>query len=108
MLERDVIDKKPNVTFDEIAELNSAKSALKEAILLPLLMPDVFVVSNSAGILYRGFADRGKEFSCLDHQELAKRCLQRLLQQQGRPHSSTYRLHLWRLNGAESQKGWSE
>lgn len=44
MLERDVIDKKPNVTFDDIAELNAAKTALKEAILLPLLMPGVFVV----------------------------------------------------------------
>lgn len=44
MLERDVIDKKPNVTFDDIAELSAAKTALKEAILLPLLMPSVFVV----------------------------------------------------------------
>lgn len=44
MLERDVIDKKPNVTFEDIAELNTAKNALKEAILLPLLMPSVFVV----------------------------------------------------------------
>jgi len=47
MLERDVIDKNPNVTFDDIAELNEAKSALKEAILLPMLMPQVFVVSVS-------------------------------------------------------------
>ena len=45
MLERDVIDKNPNVTFDDIAELNEAKTALKEAILLPMLMPQVFVVS---------------------------------------------------------------
>jgi katanin p60 ATPase-containing subunit A1 len=51
MLERDVIDKNPNVTFDDIAELPEAKTALKEAILLPMLMPQVFVVAivaNSA------------------------------------------------------------
>ncbi len=46
-LERDVIDRRPNVSFDDIAELNSAKTALKEAILLPLLMPQVFVVPFS-------------------------------------------------------------
>ena len=47
MLERDVIDKNPNVTFDDIAELNEAKTALKEAILLPILMPQFFVVLQS-------------------------------------------------------------
>lgn len=45
MLERDVIVKLPKVSFNDIAELNEAKNALKEAILLPLLMPSVFVVS---------------------------------------------------------------
>lgn len=44
MLEREVIDKNPNVTFDDIAELQEAKTALKEAILLPMLMPHIFVV----------------------------------------------------------------
>ena len=44
MLERDVIEKNPNVTFDDIAELPEAKTALKEAILLPMLMPQIFVV----------------------------------------------------------------
>lgn len=44
MLERDVIDKNPNVTFDDIAELPEAKMALREAILLPMLMPQLFVV----------------------------------------------------------------
>jgi len=46
MLERDVIMKLPNVSFEDIAELNEAKNALKEAILLPLLMPSIFVVST--------------------------------------------------------------
>lgn len=47
MLERDIIDSNPNVTFDDIAELFDAKTALKEAILLPMLMPEVFVVLSS-------------------------------------------------------------
>jgi katanin p60 ATPase-containing subunit A1 len=39
MLERDVIDKNPNVSFDDIAELHESKKTLQEAVLLPILMP---------------------------------------------------------------------
>ncbi len=39
MLERDVIDKSPNVTFDDIAGLQECKKCLQEAVLLPILMP---------------------------------------------------------------------
>lgn len=42
MLERDVVQKNPNVPFDAIAELDEAKRVLQEAVLLPLLMPDYF------------------------------------------------------------------
>ena len=42
MLERDVIDKNPNVSFDDIAELAEAKKILQEAVLLPILMPHYF------------------------------------------------------------------
>ena len=42
MLERDVIEKKPQVRFDDIAELDEAKKTLQEAVLLPILMPDYF------------------------------------------------------------------
>ena len=38
-LERDVIDKNPQVSFDDIAELDEAKKILQEAVLLPILMP---------------------------------------------------------------------
>ena len=44
MLEREVVDANPNVKFDDIAELDNAKNTLKEAVLLPLLMPDYFKV----------------------------------------------------------------
>lgn len=42
MLERDVVSKNPNVSFDDIAELDDAKRVLQEAVVLPLLMPDYF------------------------------------------------------------------
>jgi SpoVK/Ycf46/Vps4 family AAA+-type ATPase len=44
MLERDVVDTNPNVKFEDIAELDSAKNILKEAVLLPILMPEFFKV----------------------------------------------------------------
>ena len=42
MLERDVIDKSPNVSFNDIAGLTDCKKCLKEAVLLPILMPQFF------------------------------------------------------------------
>lgn len=39
MLERDVLDKNPNVQFDDIADLEDTKKLLQEAVLLPILMP---------------------------------------------------------------------
>eukprot|EP00347_Sterkiella_histriomuscorum_P003854 403362685 len=42
MLERDVIDRNPNVSFDDIADLEDSKKVLKEAVLLPILMPQFF------------------------------------------------------------------
>jgi katanin p60 ATPase-containing subunit A1 len=41
-LERDVIDKNPQVSFDDIADLDEAKKILQEAVLLPILMPQYF------------------------------------------------------------------
>lgn len=42
MLEKDVIEKNPEVDFDDIAELDEAKKILQEAVLLPILMPQYF------------------------------------------------------------------
>ena len=42
MLERDVVEKNPNVNFEDIADLGEAKKLLQEAVLLPLLMPEYF------------------------------------------------------------------
>ena len=42
MLERDVLDKNPQVSFDDIADLQETKRLLQEAVLLPILMPEYF------------------------------------------------------------------
>lgn len=42
MLERDVLDTSPGITFEEIAALGQAKQLLEEAVLLPILMPEYF------------------------------------------------------------------
>ncbi|CAI8018474.1 Katanin p60 ATPase-containing subunit A1 [Geodia barretti] len=41
-LERDILQKNPNVKWDDIAGLNEAKRLLEEAVVLPLWMPDYF------------------------------------------------------------------
>ena len=42
MVEREVVENNPNVQFEDISELEGAKSILKEAILLFLLMSNFF------------------------------------------------------------------
>mmetsp|Transcript_31095 Transcript_31095/g.68069 ORF Transcript_31095/g.68069 Transcript_31095/m.68069 type:complete len:600 (-) Transcript_31095:54-1853(-) len=42
MLERDCVDRCPQVPWDAIAGLEQAKSLLEEAVVLPLLMPEYF------------------------------------------------------------------
>ena len=42
MLERDMLEKKPDVGFDDIAGNETAKDLLQEAVLLPILMPEYF------------------------------------------------------------------
>jgi len=42
MLEREVLETNPNVNFDDIAELDTAKKTLQEAVILPLLLPNFF------------------------------------------------------------------
>lgn len=42
VLERDIVQKNPNVKWDDIADLQEAKSLLEEAVVLPILMPEFF------------------------------------------------------------------
>ncbi|KAG8583037.1 hypothetical protein GDO81_008259 [Engystomops pustulosus] len=41
-LERDIISQNPNVRWDDIADLEEAKKLLKEAVVLPMWMPEFF------------------------------------------------------------------
>ncbi|XP_075228319.1 katanin p60 isoform X3 [Lycorma delicatula] len=42
MLERDIVQKNPNIHWDDIADLHEAKRLLEEAVVLPMWMPDYF------------------------------------------------------------------
>lgn len=42
MLERDILQKNPNVRWDDIADLQEAKKLLEEAVVLPMWMPEFF------------------------------------------------------------------
>ncbi|RWS02724.1 katanin p60 ATPase-containing subunit A1-like protein [Dinothrombium tinctorium] len=42
MLERDILQKDPNIKWDDIADLHEAKRLLEEAVVLPMWMPEFF------------------------------------------------------------------
>ncbi|CAG0914517.1 unnamed protein product [Notodromas monacha] len=42
LLERDIVQKNPNIKWDDIADLAEAKKLLEEAVVLPMLRPDFF------------------------------------------------------------------
>lgn len=62
MLEKEVLDKNPCVSFDDIAELTNAKNILREAVLLPILMPNFFTGIRRPwrGVLLYGPPGTGK------------------------------------------------
>jgi katanin p60 ATPase-containing subunit A1 len=62
MLEKEVISFNPDITFDDIAELDKAKDVLEEAVLLPLVMPHLFKGIRRAwkGVLLFGPPGTGK------------------------------------------------
>ena len=62
MLEREVVDTNPKVSFDDIAELEQAKHALQEAVLLPLAIPNFFkgIRRPWRGVLLYGPPGTGK------------------------------------------------
>jgi len=43
-VERDIVQKNPNIRWSDIAELDEAKRLLEEAVVLPMWMPDFFKV----------------------------------------------------------------
>jgi len=55
-----IITEKPNITFDDIANLEHAKRAIKEAIVYPTKRPDLFPLGWPHGILLFGPPGCGK------------------------------------------------
>jgi len=55
-----VLKEKPNVTFDDIAGLEDAKRAIREAIIYPIRRPDLFPLGWPRGILLFGPPGTGK------------------------------------------------
>jgi len=62
MLERDCVERCPQVTWESIAGLEQAKSLLEEAVVLPLMMPGYFTGIRRAwkGVLMFGPPGTGK------------------------------------------------
>ena len=48
--ERDIVQKNPNIRWDDIADLHEAKRLLEEAVVLPMWMPDYFKVRSEQTI----------------------------------------------------------
>ncbi len=62
MLEQEVVETNPNVSFDDIADLENAKKTLQETVFLPLIIPDFFKGIRRAwkGVLLYGPPGTGK------------------------------------------------
>jgi len=62
MLEKEVVDKAPNICFDDIAELERAKEILMETVILPMKMPKFYqgIRKPRKGVLLFGPPGTGK------------------------------------------------
>lgn len=61
-LEKEIVDRNPKVSFEDIADLDNAKKILKEAVILPILMPEYFIGIRRPwkGVLLYGPPGTGK------------------------------------------------
>jgi len=57
-----ILKKKPNVSFKDVADLEHAKEAIKEAIIYPIKRPDLFPLGWPRGILLFGPPGCGKTY----------------------------------------------
>ena len=63
-IEGTIIKEKPNVKWDDVVNLNEAKAALREAVILPMARPDLFKgpIKPWKGILLFGPPGNGKTY----------------------------------------------
>ena len=61
-LERDIVQRNPNISWESVAGLEEPKKLLKEAVILPLIMPDFFkgIRRPWKGVLMHGPPGTGK------------------------------------------------
>uniref|UniRef100_A0A0X3NGT0 Uncharacterized protein n=1 Tax=Schistocephalus solidus TaxID=70667 RepID=A0A0X3NGT0_SCHSO len=113
-ISRDIYLHNPNVHWDDIIGLESAKRLVKEAVVYPISYPQLFtgILSPWRGLLLYG--PPGKwipYFQCNDipfnKKERVKRYLQRLLQRNAKLPFSTYLPQLSLVNGGVIRKNWS-
>eukprot|EP01064_Diplonema_japonicum_P027634 TRINITY_DN402_c1_g1_i1.p1 TRINITY_DN402_c1_g1~~TRINITY_DN402_c1_g1_i1.p1 ORF type:complete len:182 (+),score=55.73 TRINITY_DN402_c1_g1_i1:65-547(+) len=62
MIEQDILDKNPNVQWEDIAALSEAKRLLNEAVVLPMIIPEFFTGIRTPwqGVLLFGPPGTGK------------------------------------------------
>ena len=52
-----IVMEKPNVQWSDVAGLDSAKEALKEAVILPIKFPHLFTGTQHSKVLTRGVSE---------------------------------------------------
>lgn len=63
-LERDIVQKNPNIHWDDIADLHEAKRLLEEAVVLPMWMPEFFTGNDP--VLVKIYYDLSKNYEKLN------------------------------------------
>ena len=62
IIESEIIERQPNVTWEDIAGLQFAKNTIREIIIWPMLRPDIFkgMRAPPKGVLFFGPPGTGK------------------------------------------------
>jgi hypothetical protein len=108
-----ILSERPNVSWDDVAGLTTAKEALKEAVILPIRFPQLFTgecrrgccVMRPPDSALQASARHGAAFCCTGRPARASRSWQRPSRRRRRARSSVSRARTWCRSGWASQKG---